>query len=784
MIRHIKPLLLLSAITLWFANILPEPLFNAPYSTLVYSAEGHLLSARIATDGQWRSAPADSVPQRFVTCLMQFEDRYFRYHPGVNPVALVRAAWLNIRKGKIVSGGSTITMQVIRLSRGNRSRTIWEKLVEILLATRAEIKYTKDEITQLFAAHAPFGGNTVGLTMASQRYFGRQPHQLSWAESATLAVLPNSPSLIHPGRNRQHLLQKRNRLLILLYKRGYIDADTYQLSLSEPLPNAPYPASDAAPHLLDRIVKQGFGGTSAYTTINSALQDKTRKHLDRRLASLRGNFIFNGAVLIARIETGEVLTYVGNGTPDGSIGEHGHSVDIITSLRSPGSVLKPLLYCAATNSGELLPGMLLPDIPVALGGYSPQNHNNQYDGAVPARMALSRSLNIPAVMLLRDFGTDRFYQLLKKSGITTLTQPASHYGLSLILGGAECTPWDIAGVYASLGRTLGHYTQYQHRYFKSDFRPLTVFPTPEGQADELLKTAPVYSAGAIYSTLAALLEVNKPETETGWEYYLSARKIAWKTGTSFGYRDAWAVGMDTQHVVLVWIGNADGTGRPELSGINSAAPLLFDIFRMLPRDHWYQQPFSDMKKLAVCPQSGYVPGQWCTSTDTVWTVDRALNLPACPYHRQIHLDSEGLYQVSGDCYSPAQMHHRSWFVLPPLMEAYYRRRNADYTPPPPFAQACTGQMAQEISFVYPWDNTSIMVPRTDAGSKDKCVFEVMHRRQDATVYWHIDGSYAGETQNIHQLLVNPPAGNHVVTVTDENGNSASRRFSTVSASKN
>lgn len=778
MIQYLKPLLLLLAFIIWYLGILPRPMFDVPFSTLVYSSEGKLLSARIAEDGQWRSPASDSLPVKFVTCLTTFEDRYFWYHPGINPVSLARAAWLNVKNNRIVSGGSTITMQVVRLSRHPKPRTLSEKLIECFLATRLELSTTKNQILSLYATYAPFGGNVVGLTMASQRYFGRQPHQLSWAESAMLAVLPNSPSIIHPGRNRHLLLSKRNSLLARLCEQGILSADDYQLALAEPLPAAPYPLPNDAPHLLNRLVQTGHRGNSVLTSLDERLQRQTTHLLTNHLTGLRGNFIFNGAVLLARVESGEVLAYVGNDVSTKSMGEYGQDVDIITSLRSPGSLLKPLLYAAAGESGELLPSMLLPDIPIAIGGYTPKNYNNQYEGAVPAWQALSRSLNIPAVMLLREYGTDRFYDYLKKSGITTLNYPAIHYGLSLILGGAECTPWEIAGAYASMGRILLHFNQHQHWYYRSDLHPLTILPCQKSPNDSS-KAPFLTGAGPIWQTFNALLEVNKPETEAGWEYYLSTRQIAWKTGTSFGFRDAWAIGLSRDFVVLVWIGNADGRGRPELSGVNTAAPLLFEIFRLLPVAGWQEQPYSDMKKVSICQQSGLLPGPDCPEYDSVWVADRENFSLTCTYHRRLHLDPMGRFQVNGDCFPPSLMVHKPWFVLPPMMEAYYRRKNTSYQPPPEFLEGCINSSEREMSFVYPWDNTSIFVPRTAGGKREKCVFEIVHRRPEAIIYWHVDGQYLGETRQIHQLLIDPPDGQHTITAIDDRGNQVSRRFEAI-----
>jgi len=361
--------------------VLPQPLFDRPYSTVLESRDGQLLSASIASDGQWRFPADNDVPDRFVKALLAFEDKRFFYHPGVDPFSIARALLQNVREGRIVSGGSTISMQVIRLSRGSPPRTIFEKALEMVLATRLELSYSKKEILALYAAHAPFGGNVVGLEAACWRYFGRSPDNLSWAEAATLAVLPNSPSLIHPGRNRDALRRKRDNLLHRLYLEGAIDSLAWALGTAEPVPTVPRSLPRYARHLLGRIQKKGGRQQRTTSTIDFALQRRVEEKVQQHHRRLRANQINNAAVLVLDVETGNVLAYAGNVYGNGN---HGEEVDIVAAPRSTGSVLKPILYAAALNEGQLLPKSLLPDIPVRLNGFAPENFSREYDGAVPA----------------------------------------------------------------------------------------------------------------------------------------------------------------------------------------------------------------------------------------------------------------------------------------------------------------------------------------------------------------------------------------------------------------
>jgi len=365
--RHPKKLIILGCFLIAYYFSLPKTLFNLPTATVVESGDGQLLGARIADDGQWRFPQVDSVPFKFKTCLLQFEDAYFYKHPGFNPVSMTKAVGANIKAGKAVRGGSTITQQVIRLSRKGQRRSYWEKVIELVLATRLELRSSKEDILRLYASHAPFGGNVVGLDVAAWRFFGLQAHQLSWAESATLAVLPNAPSLIYPGKNQKKLLNKRNRLLQKLMANGILDSTTYELSLLERLPQEPYALPQIAPHLVQYLA-QRQKGERITSTIDKTLQANVNSIVSRHHQELRQNQVHNAAVLVLDVNTREVLSYVGNTKTSK---EHQKDVDMVQANRSTGSTIKPLLYAAMLDAGKLLPDILVPDVPTQIAGYTP-----------------------------------------------------------------------------------------------------------------------------------------------------------------------------------------------------------------------------------------------------------------------------------------------------------------------------------------------------------------------------------------------------------------------------
>ncbi len=766
-----------AVVVLWWTGGLltvPHHLFTEGCSTLLYSAEGNLLGARIAPDGQWRFPPADSVPHKFQQCLLTYEDRRFRYHPGIDLAALARALRLDIQQHRVVSGGSTITMQLARIARGNRDRNIREKLIEMNWALYMETVHTKKSLLKLYVSNAPFGGNTVGLDAAAWRYFGRSADELSWAESATLAVLPNSPALIHPGRNRNALKVKRDKLLGQLLHRHIIDRTEYELACMELLPAAPMPLPDEAPHLLQTLAAV-TPGTRIHSSVQQSLQERTQEIVDRYAAEYASNYIFNAAAIIADVETGEVLAYAGNVTPNGDK-SRGYNVDIITSPRSTGSILKPFLYAGMLQSGQILPGMLVADIPLNINGFTPQNFTKTFNGAVPAHTAIERSLNVPLVRMLSDYNTGRFMTLLKKCGMTTLRFSEEHYGASLILGGAEGTLWNLSGMYASMARVLDHYHPYNGRYDADDIHPLTPFPVKKKKAitsilDKRLSDQPsVLSSAAIWYTFEAMSALNRPEEEADWQQFSSMKRVAWKTGTSFGGRDAWAIGCTPRYVVGVWCGNASGEGRPGLTGVGSAAPILFDLFSLLPDGNWFDEPYDELVPMAICRQSGHRASANCTDVDTLYLPKAGINSPVCPYHKLIHLSHDGQWRVDATCEDVDQMITRSWFVLPPSEEYYYREYHIDYKPLPPFKPGCNTQQSKQIEIIYPEHNAVLYLPRGFSGEREHFVFRAADARPDARLYWHIDQNYLGETESPHEMSCQVAAGKHLLTLIDDEGN--------------
>ena len=749
---------------------LPKSLFSNDYATVIESKEGQLIGAKIAKDGQWRFPEIDSVPHKFETCLLNYEDQYFYYHLGFNPVSLVNAFSENRKAGRVIRGGSTITQQVIRLHRNGKKRSYFEKLIETFLATRLECGYSKKSILKLYSSHAPFGSNVVGLNMASWRYFGLQPHQLSWAESACLAVLPNAPSLIFPGRNQDKLLNKRNRLLKKLYERDIIDQITYELAITEPLPQKPYDLPKVANHLTEYLAKK-HPAKLLKTTIDWHLQSRVNQIVEQYYQNYSQNHVNNMAVMVVDVKTREVICYIGN-TQTSKLNQK--DVDMVHAARSTGSIIKPFLYASMLDEGEILPHTLVADIPTQISGYTPQNFNNTYDGAVPASEALTRSLNIPFVLMLQDYKVNKFYEKLQQLKLRDIKFQPSHYGLSLILGGAETNLYDLCQAYSAMAGTLNHYLQ-TGKYRKNELKELAFFKE-EPDFGSASNNKIIYSAGAIYQTFQAMKEVNRPNQDIGWRNYDSTHEIAWKTGTSFGGRDAWAVGINPDYVVGVWVGNASGEGRPLLTGVDCSGPVMFDVFRLLSPSKWFKKPLGDLQEVDVCEQSGFLAQMSCNAKKQ-WAPRVESNLETCPYHHQINLDASGQFQVNNSCANNFDMIQKSWFVLPPVMAMYYKSKNTNYLDLPPFHPNCkSNQNLSKMDFIYPKENMKITLTKNFHGQTQPVVFKVAHANNDEELFWYVNSKYIGNTKTFHEKEIIEPSGKYLILVVDSEGNEIKRKI--------
>ncbi len=746
--------------------LIPVPRFPNDYSTVILDANGEILHVFLNKNQQWCLPPDPSfdIPEKLKTAVLEYEDRWFRWHPGFNPAAVVRAVSQNARSGEVRSGASTITMQVARLARP-KPRTVPNKLLETLQAMKLELIYSKKRILQMYLDHAPYGRNVVGVKAASLRYFGKTPERLSWAEAAALAVLPNGPGLIAPGVRTGLLRKKRDGLLLRLARRRSMDPGGLEQSLLEPVPSESRPFVSRAPHLSRRLQSSSASGRfTVRTTIQKDLQSAVEGLVAEHAERMRTLGIRNAAALVVETVSGKVRAYAGS--QDFFDLQNQGQVDGIVAPRSPGSLLKPFLYGLAIDQGLLLPQTRLKDVPTYYGAFSPANASQKYDGLVTTKEALIRSLNVPAVRVLYTYGVDPFYQFLKAAGVRTLFRLPEDYGLPLILGGSEVTAWDMAVLFRGLGNG-------------GRFLPLKILE--EGpEKEDASAPSRLISPGACYLTLTMLRELKRPDAEYYWDQYQNQWPIAWKTGTSYGQRDAWAAGVGPRWTVVVWVGNFDGEGNANLSGAPCAGTLLFSINNSLPKKggaSWFRRPAEDLDPVRLCLETGYLAGPLCEKTQSVDAPRFMKPLKLCPYHQKLFLSGDGRFQVCSACWGTGKVLEAIRTVYPADVVQFLRESGKPADDLPRHQSSCTAQKAEDmLQILYPQENARLWIPRDLDGRLEKVTLRAAHREKQSLVYWYLDDVFIGTSRDRHVRSSLLTSGRHVLDIVDENGNRDSVRF--------
>lgn len=744
------------AAAFWVIGPLPEPLFAHDYSTIVLDEEGRILRVFLNRDQQW-IMPDDGreIPSKLKTAVIQYEDKRFYQHFGIDLFALARAVYQNARSWQRISGASTITMQVARLMQP-KPRTIKNKLIEMIQALKIEWRYSKDEILKLYLLHAPYGSNIIGYRTASLRYFGKEPENLSWAEAATLAVLPNNPANVNPAQNAEQLKLKRDQLLLKLYQEEIIDQATYELAAAEPLPEGQRPFPLSAPHLAERLQK-AYDQDIIVTTINKELQDWAAKTLRRYIDDLGKQGIKNGALLITDTAAGAVKAYVAS--HDYFDDENSGKIDGVQMRRSGGSTLKPFLYALAMDEGLIAPESVLPDIPISYGGYTPYNADRTFNGVVRAGTALMRSLNAPTVYLLNQYSVKNFYEFLKAARLQGLSKPHQEYGLSIVLGGCDVSLWELSVLY----RGLGNFGRFSNLHAAAG-----------GQEHQQVQ---LITPGSAYLVLEILAEVARPGLDYYWQHYASGTPLAWKTGTSYGNRDAWAVGVSPQWTVAVWVGNFDGSEAKGLTGIDAAAPLLFQVFNGLgknPYQPWFACLEQALVEIAVSAATGYRlrdddAGNGA-KTELITVSQKAKPLRYSPYERIVHMNMTETMQVCSLCWDRDDLKSVLRLDYPPEIRAFLSVAAGEALLPPhnPDCPALTEH--NPISIAYPQPNSYIFIPRDASGQYQKISLQVLHADPNSTVFWYLDSQYLGETAGEHRFSLTLDTGWHRLYVIDTAGN--------------
>ena len=736
--------------------LMPLPKFRPSYSKILYSKEGVLLSATISQDQQWCFPMDEEIPQKLKDCIVTYEDEYFYYHPGVNPVAITKALIENLKDGRTKRGASTIPMQVMRMKNKHAQRNWYNKLKETIGAIKYSLLNRDKTILREWCEIAPFGGNTIGIKAASLRYFGRSIDKLSWSEYALLAVMPNGPSSANLTKNRNSLQKKRDFLLRKLHKNSHFDASELELYLGEDLPIETKSIPQHGYHLLLFLSKKYPEKFVFRSTIPYDIQIRMEELFDRESSFLKIDDIRNIAAIVIDVKSNQLLAYQGN--VKAANGKFSY-VDVAQAPRSYGSLLKPLLYAHTLETAQLLPNEMVADIPTAIGDFQPENFDKKYRGAVPFEEVLIQSLNVPSVRVLNTVGMQSFYELIKQLDIAYLNKGADHYGLSIILGGGESSLWDLSRIYKGLAQN--------YHGFSDPYREVEIL------SDEVLhksKSVFSFSAGTMDHLVKAMSDLTRPREEKSWQMYGTDYKIAWKTGTSYGHKDAWAIGFNGQYMVAIWVGNEGGEGRFDLTGITKAAPVMFKVFNVLPDNKWFdtQPQYAKKELITVCIESGKIAGPLCKKTHKITTDHTSFKYQPCNYHQEVLVNKEGL-AVSESCADIA-VRKDTIFVLPSYMEYYYKSAHMNYLGLPAHDPSCQPS-SSACKIIYPYDGLKIFLPKESIDKQNDLIVKAYHREKDAKLYWFVDNDYKTLTvATPHDCVLKISVGLHKLTITDQWGN--------------
>jgi penicillin-binding protein 1C len=722
------------------------------YSAIIRDAKGDVVNAYLTPDDKWRmKTELKEISPLLRKTIIAKEDKHFYTHPGVNPFAVARAAVNNVLRLRRTSGASTITMQVARALEPRR-RTIVAKVVQVFRAFQLEWTYSKNEILQLYLNLVPYGGNIEGVKAASLLYFNKEPDHLSLAEITALSIIPNRPSSMVMGKANAFIIKERNRWLQKFAADDVFSKAQIDDALAEPLTAYRRTVPHFLPHLSYKLAKQK-SEVDIKTNILLNTQLRVEKLTEDYVRGLRLKGIRNAAVVVVDNKTGRVISYVGSAgfkdTTDGG------QVNGPAAIRQPGSTLKPLLYALCMDEGLLTPKMMLNDVPVAYAGYAPENYDRTFHGSVTVSYALENSLNIPAVRSLKALGKEKLLQALIDCGFKQIQKDQRKLGLSTVLGGCGATLEELTGLFAAFANN-------------GVYRPLR-FTTD----DTVAKQTEVISPEAAYLITEALSKVGRPDFPLNWTATERMPKIAWKTGTSYGRRDAWSIGYNRNFTVGVWCGNFSGVGAPDLSGANTATPLLFKIFNSVDYDSnsdWYSQP-AGCEWRQVCSESGLPPGPACSNLITDYFIPLVSTTRSCNHLQEIKISPDESVAYCEACAPAVGYVKKLYKTYEPELLQFLSQSGTPHERIPSHNPACER--------IFKGDGPVITFPQSGAeyfiekNSPEPLQLTAQPAGDVAKIYWYInDRFYKACSRGEKQFFV-PEHGPVKITCSDDKGRSRS-----------
>ncbi len=751
-------LLVIFLILIWSIPFHKEKLIPPP-STIVLDRNGKMLRVFLSQQEMWQiPISAEKISPILRKAVIGYEDKYFYWHTGINPIAIIRAAIANIKARRIVRGGSTLTMQVARMMEPKK-RNIPNKLIEIFRALQLELHYSKDEILTFYFNLAPYGGNIVGVGAASYLYFNKSPDQLSLGECALLATIPKSPNQYRPDIDLRSTKKARAKVLNIFRNTGKISLQQLEEALSEPIPEQRFDLPFLIPHLSAKLLQMYPQNRLIETTIDEKKQQLSTEILQTHLIPLQRQGINNGAVVIIENQTQQVLAMVGS--YDFFDEQNQGQVNGAMAPRSPGSALKPFIYALGMEHGLIAPQSLLYDVPVEYSGYRPINYDESYHGVVTVEDALIRSLNIPAVNLTAQLEDNGLYYFLQAAGISTLPKPKDYYGLSLILGGCEVTLMELTNLYSGLANG-GKFRNYH--FIKTQ---------PEEQGQQLL------NEGACYIISELLSQLRRPDLPASWEFSMHLPKIAWKTGTSYGHRDAWSIGYTPRYTIGVWVGNFDGKGAPALVGAEVAAPILFSLFTALEKsadDRWFVQPAS-VSRRQVCAVSGMPLSKNCASVKTELYLPGISPNQQCNIHQLILVDKKTGTRLCSHCRIGRKYEEKIVEQWPVEIATWLERNGYPIEKIPEHFVGCSKLASGEKPVILsPSDNAEFKIRPTVALKYQKILLDASVSNRSKKIFWFLNGKLIYSGTPAQKVFVTPKIGSHNLTCMDDEGRSSEVKF--------
>jgi penicillin-binding protein 1C len=741
-----------------FLNVIFPVPDRVEYSTIVTDERDAVINAYLTPDDKWRmKTELEEISPLLRKTIIAKEDQYFYYHPGVNVLAIGRALLNNVVRMKRTSGASTITMQVARMLEPRR-RTLPVKFIEMFRALQLELKYSKNEILQLYLNLVPYGGNIEGVKAASLLYFRKNPDHLSLAEITALSIIPNRPSSLVMGRNNDVIVQERNRWLRKFSQDKVFTQKEIEDALSEPLTASRGVVPHYLPHLSYKL-KRETNSHLIRTNIRLNTQLKVEKLVEDYVRSLRLSNIRNAAVVIIDNQTHKVITYVGSGsftdTTDGG------QVNGAAATRQPGSTLKPLLYGMCIDEGLMTPKTVINDVPVNYNGYAPENYDQKFNGSISMEYALEHSLNIPAVKSLRMLGKDELVNQLVSLDFKQVSKDRNKLGLSLVLGGCGTTLEELTGLFSAFANE-GIYEQPEYVRKVAHQRPRRV---------------QVLSATASYMISDILSQVNRPDFPLNWQATERMPKIAWKTGTSYGRRDAWSIGYNQHFTVGTWVGNFSGQGVPELSGANTATPLLFKIFNTIDYDSdagWFAPP-KNCQLRQVCSVSGLPPSPYCTNVILDYFVPLVSSTTTCQHLQEVKISADSSISYCNDCAPAAGYIKKLYPVITPEMQEYYEVNGVAYQKIPTHNPDCEKIFRGEApQITSPLNGNEYFISKKDP---EPLQLSATAGNDVTKLYWYINDRFYKATGVHEKQFFMPTEGAVKISCTDDKGRNRNIRIS-------